>query len=191
MHVVAAAGCDAETARALARAAARALAAARASPLIVVEGIGRDGGGAAARPPCRRSRPFTHAGAAALPHAVRRAAAGIRAVLGARAAGGAGAGRGRAIARTAASRLRLRQRGDAARRGPDPAAPGQRPHRARHRRERHRQGPRRARDPRRLAARRGMFLPYNCTSATRELADSQLFGHRRGSFTGASPISPA
>jgi DNA-binding NtrC family response regulator/tetratricopeptide (TPR) repeat protein len=34
--------------------------------------------------------------------------------------------------------------------------------------------------------RRGnMFLPYNCTSATRELADSQLFGHRRGAFTGA------
>ena len=29
------------------------------------------------------------------------------------------------------------------------------------------------------------FLPYNCTTATRELADSQLFGHRRGSFTGA------
>jgi len=33
--------------------------------------------------------------------------------------------------------------------------------------------------------RANMFLPYNCTSATRELADSQLFGHRRGSFTGA------
>jgi hydrogenase-4 transcriptional activator len=32
---------------------------------------------------------------------------------------------------------------------------------------------------------RGMFLPYNCTTTTRELADSQLFGHRRGSFTGA------
>ena len=31
----------------------------------------------------------------------------------------------------------------------------------------------------------GVYLPYNCTSATRELADSQLFGHRRGSFTGA------
>jgi hydrogenase-4 transcriptional activator len=31
----------------------------------------------------------------------------------------------------------------------------------------------------------GMFLPYNCTTTTRELADSQLFGHRRGSFTGA------
>jgi DNA-binding NtrC family response regulator/tetratricopeptide (TPR) repeat protein len=35
--------------------------------------------------------------------------------------------------------------------------------------------------PRRAA----MFLPYNCTTTTRELADSQLFGHRRGSFTGA------
>jgi hydrogenase-4 transcriptional activator len=30
-----------------------------------------------------------------------------------------------------------------------------------------------------------MFLPYNCTTTTRELADSHLFGHRRGSFTGA------
>jgi DNA-binding NtrC family response regulator len=29
------------------------------------------------------------------------------------------------------------------------------------------------------------FLPFNCTTTTRELADSQLFGHRRGSFTGA------
>jgi hydrogenase-4 transcriptional activator len=35
-----------------------------------------------------------------------------------------------------------------------------------------------------------MFLPYNCTSATRELADSQLFGHRRGSFTGAVSDQP-
>jgi len=35
--------------------------------------------------------------------------------------------------------------------------------------------------PRRAAS----FLPYNCTTTTRELADSQLFGHRRGSFTGA------
>ncbi len=38
--------------------------------------------------------------------------------------------------------------------------------------------------------RSGMFLPYNCTSATRELADSQLFGHRRGSFTGAVADQP-
>jgi transcriptional regulator with GAF, ATPase, and Fis domain len=30
-----------------------------------------------------------------------------------------------------------------------------------------------------------MFLPYNCTTTGRELVDSQLFGHRRGSFTGA------
>ena len=39
--------------------------------------------------------------------------------------------------------------------------------------------------------RRGaMFLPYNCTTTTRELADSQLFGHRRGSFTGAVTDQP-
>jgi hydrogenase-4 transcriptional activator len=38
--------------------------------------------------------------------------------------------------------------------------------------------------------RANMFLPYNCTSATRELADSQLFGHRRGSFTGAVADQP-
>jgi len=30
-----------------------------------------------------------------------------------------------------------------------------------------------------------MFLPYNCTTTSRDMADSQLFGHRRGSFTGA------
>ena len=30
-----------------------------------------------------------------------------------------------------------------------------------------------------------VFLPYNCTTTSRDLADSQLFGHRRGSFTGA------
>ena len=35
-----------------------------------------------------------------------------------------------------------------------------------------------------------MFLPYNCTTTTRELADSQLFGHRRGSFTGAVSDQP-
>jgi hydrogenase-4 transcriptional activator len=36
----------------------------------------------------------------------------------------------------------------------------------------------------------GTFLPYNCTTTTRELADSQLFGHRRGSFTGAVNDQP-
>jgi DNA-binding NtrC family response regulator/tetratricopeptide (TPR) repeat protein len=35
-----------------------------------------------------------------------------------------------------------------------------------------------------------MFLPFNCTTTTRELADSQLFGHRRGSFTGAITDQP-
>jgi len=35
-----------------------------------------------------------------------------------------------------------------------------------------------------------IFLPYNCTTTTRELADSQLFGHRRGSFTGAVSDQP-
>ncbi len=35
-----------------------------------------------------------------------------------------------------------------------------------------------------------LFLPYNCTTTTRDLADSQLFGHRRGSFTGAVSDQP-
>jgi len=35
-----------------------------------------------------------------------------------------------------------------------------------------------------------MYLPYNCTTTGRELADSQLFGHRRGSFTGAVSDQP-
>jgi DNA-binding NtrC family response regulator/tetratricopeptide (TPR) repeat protein len=38
--------------------------------------------------------------------------------------------------------------------------------------------------------RMSMFLPYNCTTTTRDLADSQLFGHRRGSFTGAVTDQP-
>ena len=36
----------------------------------------------------------------------------------------------------------------------------------------------------------GMYLPYNCTTTGRDLADSQLFGHRRGSFTGAVTDQP-
>ena len=36
----------------------------------------------------------------------------------------------------------------------------------------------------------GTFLPYNCTTTGRDLADSQLFGHRRGSFTGAVSDQP-
>ena len=37
---------------------------------------------------------------------------------------------------------------------------------------------------------RNLFVPYNCTGTTREIVDSQLFGHRRGSFTGASEHAP-
>jgi hydrogenase-4 transcriptional activator len=36
----------------------------------------------------------------------------------------------------------------------------------------------------------GTFLPYNCTTTGRDLADSQLFGHRRGAFTGAVSDQP-
>jgi two-component system nitrogen regulation response regulator GlnG len=32
---------------------------------------------------------------------------------------------------------------------------------------------------------RGPFLPLNCSTVTHELAESELFGHRRGAFTGA------
>jgi DNA-binding NtrC family response regulator len=34
------------------------------------------------------------------------------------------------------------------------------------------------------------FLPFNCTATPREMLDSQLFGHRRGSFTGATDHFP-
>jgi len=33
---------------------------------------------------------------------------------------------------------------------------------------------------------KAVFLPFNCTSTPRDMLDSQLFGHRRGSFTGAT-----
>ncbi len=34
------------------------------------------------------------------------------------------------------------------------------------------------------------FIPFNCASAPRELIESQLFGHRRGAFTGATADFP-
>ncbi|MFP5260324.1 MAG: sigma 54-interacting transcriptional regulator [Blastocatellia bacterium] len=37
---------------------------------------------------------------------------------------------------------------------------------------------------------RVIFLPFNCTATPKEIIDSQLFGHRRGSFTGATTNYP-
>jgi DNA-binding NtrC family response regulator len=34
------------------------------------------------------------------------------------------------------------------------------------------------------------FVPFNCTAVPRDLVDSQLFGHRKGSFTGAISDHP-
>ncbi|MCB9591154.1 MAG: sigma 54-interacting transcriptional regulator [Sandaracinaceae bacterium] len=42
-----------------------------------------------------------------------------------------------------------------------------------------------ARELHRLSG-RGPYVALNCAGLTRELADSQLFGHRRGAFTGAA-----
>ena len=34
------------------------------------------------------------------------------------------------------------------------------------------------------------FIPYNCTAVSRDMLDSQLFGYRRGAFTGAQEAFP-
>jgi DNA-binding NtrC family response regulator len=42
----------------------------------------------------------------------------------------------------------------------------------------------------RSAQKRGPFAPFNCSAVARELVESQLFGHRRGAFTGAVDAFP-
>ena len=41
----------------------------------------------------------------------------------------------------------------------------------------------------RQSGRKGPLIPFNCAALSRELAESQLFGHARGAFTGAAQDS--
>ena len=71
---------------------------------------------------------------------------------------------------------------------PGGAQPGAGAH---HRRIRHRQGTRGAHDPRpRCARAEGPFVPVNCGAIPSELMESEFFGHRKGSFTGAVGDKP-
>jgi DNA-binding NtrC family response regulator/tetratricopeptide (TPR) repeat protein len=188
VHVIAATGCDAETARAMAGAASRSIGA-PSTPLLVVEAIGRDGSAprfaavSAVRPfaspmvqRCRtlcavlrqgfelcsaRERPSDP-----VPGAIERSLEPL--IPGFVCASAAMQRVTDQIQRLQGSDLTVLITGESGT-GKDLVA------RAIH-----------AGSPRGEE----MFLPYNCTSATRELADSQLFGHRRGSFTGAVADQP-
>ena len=63
--------------------------------------------------------------------------------------------------------------------------------RARHRRDGHRKGSHRRASFTRSSPRADRpFIPFNCTAVPKDLADSQLFGHRKGAFTGATADHP-